>query len=121
MKFITKSASSFYSSFSFKYQKPAICPHCGFGTDAIVKENNYVSCAIRKDSGDDPDVTNGILVYAGVSFVSDDLEQDNREGRAEDETIRHVILEAGEGIGRVTQKGLEQSIGDPAINLCHAG
>ena len=36
MKFITKSASSFYSSFSFKYQKPAICPHCGFGTDAIV-------------------------------------------------------------------------------------
>ena len=32
----------------------------------IVKENNYVSCAIRKDSGDDPDVTNGILVYAGV-------------------------------------------------------
>ena len=83
----------------------------------IVKEKNYVSCAIRKDSGDDPDVTNGILVYAGVSFVSDDLEQDNREDRAEDETIRHVILEAGEGIGRVTQKGLEQSIGDPAINL----
>ena len=83
----------------------------------IVKEKNYVSCAIRKDSGDDPDVTKGILVYAGVSFVSDDLEQDNREGRAEDETIRHVILEAGEGIGRVTQKGLEQSIGDPAINL----
>ena len=32
----------------------------------IVKENNYVSCAIRKDSGDDPDVTNGILVYAKV-------------------------------------------------------
>ena len=28
-----------------------------------------------------------------------------------------MILEAGEGIGRVTQKGLEQSIGDPAINL----
>ena len=83
----------------------------------IVKENNYVSCAIRKDSGDDPDVTNGILVYAGVSFVSDDLEQDNREDRAEDKAIRHVILEAGEGIGRVTQKGLEQSIGDPAINL----
>ena len=83
----------------------------------IVKENNYVSCAIRNDSGDDRDVTNGMLVSARVSFVSDDLEQDNREGRAEDETIRHVILEAGEGIGRVTQKGLEQSIGDSAINL----
>lgn len=71
----------------------------------IVKENNYVSCAIRKDSGDDPDVTNGILVYARVTFVQDDVVKSK------------VILEAGEGIGRVTQKGLEQSIGDPAINL----
>lgn len=71
----------------------------------IVKENNYVSCAIRKDSGDDPDVTNGILVYARVTFAQDDAVKSK------------VILEAGEGIGRVTQKGLEQSIGDPAINL----
>ena len=43
MKFITKSASSFHSSFSFKYKKPAICPHCGFGTDATAKENNFYS------------------------------------------------------------------------------
>ena len=71
----------------------------------IVKENNYVSCAIRKDSGDDPDVTNGILVYARVTFAQDYVVKSK------------VILEAGEGIGRVTQKGLEQSIGDPAINL----
>lgn len=71
----------------------------------IVKENNYVNCAIRKDSGDDPDVTNGILVYARVTFAQDDVVKSK------------VILEAGEGIGRVTQKGLEQSIGDPAINL----
>lgn len=71
----------------------------------IVKENNYVSCAIRKDSGDDPDVTNGILVYARVTFAQDDVVKSK------------VILEAGEGVGRVTQKGLEQSIGDPAINL----
>ena len=73
--------------------------------EEIVKENNYVSCAIRKDSGDDPDVTNGILVYARVTFAQDDVVKSK------------VILEAGEGIGRVTQKGLEQSIGDPAINL----
>lgn len=71
----------------------------------IVKGNNYVSCAIRKDSGDDPDVTNGILVYARVTFAQDDVVKSK------------VVLEAGEGIGRVTQKGLEQSIGDPAINL----
>ena len=33
----------------------------------MVTEETYVSCAIRKDSGDDPDVTAGILVYARVS------------------------------------------------------
>ena len=43
----------------------------------IVKEDNYVSCAVRKDSGDDPDVTNGILVYAGVSFASENKKQIN--------------------------------------------
>lgn len=83
----------------------------------IVKEDNYVSCAVRKDSGDDPDVTNGILVYAGVSFASENKKQISREIATEDEAGGHVILEAGEGIGRVTQKGLEQNIGDPAINL----
>ena len=87
----------------------------------IVKGNNYVSCAIRKDSGDDPDVTNGILVYAGVSFVSDDAGKGKadeiNEDEAADENAGRVILDAGEGIGRVTQKGLEQNIGDPAINL----
>lgn len=57
-----------------------------------------------KTAGDDPDVTNGILVYARVTFAQDDVVKSK------------VILEAGEGIGRVTQKGLEQSIGDPAIN-----
>ena len=72
--------------------------------EEIQRENEAVSCAIQKDSGDDPDVTNGILVYARVTFAQDDVVKSK------------VILEAGEGIGRVTQKGLEQSIGDPAIN-----
>lgn len=43
MKFIDKPAQTFSSSFSFKYQKPAICPHCGFGTDATLKEKNFYS------------------------------------------------------------------------------
>ena len=34
--------------------------------DAIITENE-VSCCIIKDSGDDPDITNGIRVYAKVS------------------------------------------------------
>lgn len=59
-----------------------------------------VSCAIRKDSGDDPDVTNGILVYAGVRICIEP----------------GLHLKGGEGIGIVTRKGLEQKVGQPAIN-----
>lgn len=31
-----------------------------------------VSCAIRKDGGDDPDVTNGILIFAEVTRIPAD-------------------------------------------------
>lgn len=57
-------------------------------------------CGIKKDSGDDPDVTNGIMVYALV-------EKTKEQG---------IRLDGGIGVGRVTKKGLEQEIGEPAIN-----
>lgn len=59
-----------------------------------------VSCAVKKDSGDDPDITNGILVYSKVERIDDE----------------EIILEGGVGIGRVTKLGLEQPIGSAAIN-----
>lgn len=62
-----------------------------------------VSCAIQKDGGDDPDVTNGILVYAEVSYL-------------EDETSGKIRIEGGRGVGRVTKPGLEQPVGEAAIN-----
>lgn len=65
-----------------------------------VVENDYASCAIRKDSGDDPDVTDGILIYSKVSKRDD--------GK--------VILDGGEGVGRITRKGLFGEIGEAAIN-----
>jgi cobalt-precorrin-5B (C1)-methyltransferase len=60
---------------------------------------NQASCAIQKDSGDDPDVTNGILVYATVSRIPTGVE-----------------IDGGEGVGRVTKAGLNQPIGVAAIN-----
>ena len=60
---------------------------------------NFARCAIKKDSGDDPDVTNGILVYAQVEY-----------GDA------GVHIEGGEGVGRVTKPGLDQLVGEAAIN-----
>ena len=61
-----------------------------------------VSCAIRKHSGDDPDVTDNMLIYAKVSFL------DDNKGR--------VIIEGGKGIGKVTCPGLDRQVGEAAIN-----
>ena len=66
----------------------------------------WVSCAVRKDAGDDPDSTNGILVYAKA-------EKDEGEGGGAEEGI---AIEGGEGIGRVTRPGLDQPVGEAAIN-----
>lgn len=60
----------------------------------------YASCAIRKDSGDDPDDTNGILVYAKVEKCAEP----------------GVTIEGGVGVGRVTKPGLACQVGGPAIN-----
>ncbi|MCM1127115.1 MAG: cobalt-precorrin-5B (C(1))-methyltransferase CbiD [Lachnospiraceae bacterium] len=67
--------------------------------ERMERQKEAVSCAIRKDSGDDADVTNGILVYASVS-----------------RTKREFLVEGGIGIGRVTRPGLEQPVGAAAIN-----
>ena len=38
--------------------------------EAVITEMS-VTCAIRKDSGDDPDDTNGILIYATVEKTAE--------------------------------------------------
>lgn len=63
-------------------------------------ETDKVTCAIRKDAGDDPDTTNGILVYATVEKTKD----------------QGITLDGGIGVGRVTKAGLSQKIGEAAIN-----
>lgn len=66
----------------------------------IHKGEGFVSCGVQKDSGDDPDVTNGILVYAKVSFLKE----------------AKIVIDGGTGVGRVTKKGLNQPVGAAAIN-----
>ena len=66
----------------------------------IEVQDQYVSCAIRKDSGDDPDDTNGLLVFAKVEKVAEP----------------GVHIEGGVGVGRVTKPGLACAVGGPAIN-----
>ncbi len=59
-----------------------------------------VSCAIQKDSGDDPDVTKGSLIYATVCRTS----------------TPGIAIKGGRGVGRVTKRGLDQPVGAAAIN-----
>lgn len=63
-------------------------------------EPNRVSCAIEKDSGDDPDITKNTLIFACVSYM--------------DST--DIVIDGGEGVGRVTRHGLDQPVGAAAIN-----
>jgi len=70
----------------------------------ICRKEKEVSCSVEKNGGDDPDVTTGAFIYARVSF---DL--DNRNAQ-------RIRIEGGIGVGRVTKPGLDQPIGNAAIN-----
>ena len=77
----------------------------GIGLTLTVRETirgeGFVSCGIVKDSGDDPDVTDGMTVYAKV---------------AKTDAPGEIAVDGGEGIGRVTKPGLDQPVGSAAIN-----
>ena len=59
-------------------------------------------CAIRKDGGDDVDVTTGLPVIADITLLPDAPGQ--------------VTIDGGPGVGRVTKPGLDQPVGEAAIN-----
>lgn len=68
--------------------------------EKIKQEESAVICGVRKDGGDDPDTTNGLLIFARV-------EKCQKPG---------IQLDGGVGVGRVTRPGLSQEIGEAAIN-----
>ena len=68
--------------------------------EEIARTPGRVRCAIRKDGGDDPDITSGALIFA---------EATRREAPG-------VGIDGGFGVGRVTKPGLDQPVGNAAIN-----
>ena len=62
-------------------------------------EDGAAVCTVRKDAGDDPDVTNGVRISAAMRRVESG-----------------VSIEGGAGVGRVTQPGLSVPVGEAAIN-----
>lgn len=63
------------------------------------RQPDMVTCAVRKDAGDDPDITDGLRIYATVTKVTQD-----------------IIIDGGNGVGRVTKEGLACAAGEAAIN-----
>ena len=66
-------------------------------------------CTVIKDAGDDPDVTHKAEIGARVALLSS-ADRGGTEKRAE------IVINGGEGVGRVTKPGLEVEPGQPAIN-----
>ena len=62
-------------------------------------EDGSAWAEVRKDAGDDADVTDGILIRSRVRLCG--LE---------------IRIDGGEGVGRVTKPGLDQPVGNAAIN-----
>ena len=63
-------------------------------------EGDTARCAVRKFSGDDPDVTDGVLVRARVRAIA----------------AQGIRIDGGEGVGRATKPGLKVPVGAAAIN-----
>jgi cobalt-precorrin-5B (C1)-methyltransferase len=63
--------------------------------------NGGARAGIRKDAGDDPDVTHGALVVVELSPAT--------PGSG-------IVFAAGEGVGTVSRPGLLLEVGEPAIN-----
>ena len=78
----------------------------------IQMKAHAVSCAVQKDSGDDPDITNKILIFAEVSYIynSSNIVNDTAAVKPQ------IIVDGGVGIGRITKKGLARPVGAAAIN-----
>ena len=67
------------------------------------EENNFFICGVKKNAGDDPDVTDGILISAKLEFIK-------KENGLE------FNFFAGEGVGIFTKAGLALPKGEAAIN-----
>lgn len=84
-------------------EKATLLTPKGVEVSAPVEElevgEDFARCAVRKDAGDDIDVTDGILIFARVRPIPHGIQVDG-----------------GKGVGRVTKPGLNQPVGQAAIN-----
>ena len=90
----------------------------------ITRSEKEVTCAVKKDGGDDPDITSGALIFSTVSFADEEEKTSKQhngqlsgicvEAMQEKQAVIHI--DGGKGVGRVTKPGLDQPVGNAAIN-----
>ncbi|MCX5780735.1 MAG: cobalt-precorrin-5B (C(1))-methyltransferase CbiD [Firmicutes bacterium] len=66
----------------------------------VLYQEGRAIAEIVKDAGDDPDVTNGISIFATVELLPQE----------------QIIIQGGMGVGTVTKPGLALPVGETAIN-----
>lgn len=96
-------------------------------------EKKCVTCGVKKDAGDDPDVTDQAMVFASVEYFEAGMEAVFRENGTGGENGNcgengdflmggrcyrkgKVYLTGGQGIGLITKEGLACPVGYHAIN-----
>ena len=77
----------------------------------IRRSETAVSCAVIKDGGDDPDITTGAHIVAEVSRIDGGIQQKGQSAH-----LQRIVIDGGYGVGRVTKPGLDQPVGNAAIN-----
>jgi cobalt-precorrin-5B (C1)-methyltransferase len=75
-----------------------------FNVTDVYCDNKSAHAVVIKDAGDDPDCTDKAPLTADVCFNPDK------------KYINNVTLKGGDGVGRITMKGLGLDVGGPAIN-----
>lgn len=90
----------------------------------ITRSEKEVTCAVRKDGGDDPDITSGALIFSTVRFADEEekiseqhigqLSGIRMEAMQEKRAV--IYINGDKGVGRVTKPGLDQPVGNAAIN-----
>jgi cobalt-precorrin-5B (C1)-methyltransferase len=71
-----------------------------FKVSRCVFDRSQASCSVIKDAGDDPDITDGVEIYATVRWKEEP----------------GIDIRGGKGVGTVTKPGLEIPVGTAAIN-----
>jgi len=66
----------------------------------VERGENFARCSVVKESVEEADVTHNMEINATVSLRDDG----------------EIIIDGGEGIGRITKKGLQLPVGEAAIN-----